>query len=139
MNVIMRHYYAQRMIRVIWRFNYTRLDIDLYHICMCPFGSIISVFSDEQGCITNFENTAAFSREYQAEQECMCDGEHMFECPEGSNGGNSLEGSSRSDSSLDRFLAQHLQINEHKNLVAKKFHVKKVFFFNMSIFEVIVL
>lgn len=50
----------------------------------------------------------------------------MFECPVGSNGGNSLEGSPRSDFSLDKFLAQQLQINEHKNLVAKKFHVKKV-------------
>lgn len=37
-------------------------------------------FPEEDGCITDFENTAAFSREYQESQECMCDSEHMFEC-----------------------------------------------------------
>lgn len=42
----------------------------------CPVG-----YSEEQGCITEFENTAAFSREYQLAQRCMCDGEHMFTCP----------------------------------------------------------
>lgn len=36
--------------------------------------------SEEDGCITDFENTAAFSREYQESQECMCDSEHMFDC-----------------------------------------------------------
>ncbi|XKL65484.1 hypothetical protein PGB90_008904 [Kerria lacca] len=42
----------------------------------CPVG-----FSAEAGCIQQFENTAAFSREYQAAQKCMCDSEHMFDCP----------------------------------------------------------
>ncbi|XP_077286812.1 neuroendocrine protein 7B2-like [Arctopsyche grandis] len=104
--------------------NHMKTDTTLPAYCNppnpCPVG-----YTEEQGCITNFENTAAFSREYQSEQECMCDGEHMFECPGVNNEGNSVGGSIRSDSSLDRFLAQHLQINEHKNLVAKKFHVKK--------------
>lgn len=31
----------------------------------------------EDGCLEEFENTAAFSREYQAAQDCMCDTEHM--------------------------------------------------------------
>ncbi len=35
----------------------------------------------DDGCIQHFENTAAFSREYQAAQKCMCDTEHMFDCP----------------------------------------------------------
>lgn len=34
----------------------------------------------EDGCLEEFENTAAFSREYQAAQDCMCDTEHMVIC-----------------------------------------------------------
>lgn len=39
------------------------------------------ILAAEAGCIQQFENTAAFSREYQAAQKCMCDSEHMFDCP----------------------------------------------------------
>ncbi|XP_077287399.1 neuroendocrine protein 7B2-like [Arctopsyche grandis] len=88
----------------------------------CPIG-----YSDGQGCITNFENTAEFSHEYQSEQECMCDREHMFACPEENNaaeyekyGRNYGDRFIRTDANLN-----HLQIDEHKNLVAKKFHVEK--------------
>nr|CAG4638050.1 EOG090X0DEG [Chydorus sphaericus] len=42
----------------------------------CPIG-----YTAEDGCLEEFENTAAFSREYQAAQDCMCDTEHMFDCP----------------------------------------------------------
>ncbi|XP_058801591.1 neuroendocrine protein 7B2 [Phymastichus coffea] len=42
----------------------------------CPVG-----YTSENQCIENFENTAAFSRDYQSAQECMCDSEHMIECP----------------------------------------------------------
>ena len=35
----------------------------------------------ENGCVEEFENTAAFSREFQSAQDCMCDTEHMFDCP----------------------------------------------------------
>nr|CAG4642793.1 EOG090X0DEG [Evadne anonyx] len=37
--------------------------------------------SKENGCLEEFENTAAFSREFQSAQDCMCDTEHMFDCP----------------------------------------------------------
>lgn len=55
----------------------------------------------------------------------------MFECP-GNNGSSEPSSSSavtRGGSRLDRLLAQQLQLEEHKNLVAKKFHVKKVSLF----------
>lgn len=81
----------------------------------CPVG-----YTDEDGCITDFENTAAFSREYQESQECMCDSEHMFDC------GRSNTGTKHSVD-VDE-LVRKLQVeDEHKNLVAKKFHVKKSF------------
>ena len=43
----------------------------------CPIG----YSSDEFDCLEEFENSASFSREYQSSQECMCDQEHMFDCP----------------------------------------------------------
>ncbi|XP_026463468.1 uncharacterized protein LOC113366129 [Ctenocephalides felis] len=57
----------------------------------CPVG-----LTEEHGCTENFENTAAFSRDYQAAQQCMCDGEHMFRCPS-SLDGDELDDSSESD------------------------------------------
>jgi len=41
----------------------------------CPVGH-----TADDGCLEIFENTAAFSRAYQASQDCMCDTEHMFDC-----------------------------------------------------------
>merc|ERR1711971_356863 len=45
----------------------------------CPKG-----YTQEDGCIEveEFENRAEFSRNYQASQNCMCDSEHMFSCPD---------------------------------------------------------
>ncbi|KAA0189439.1 hypothetical protein HAZT_HAZT009969 [Hyalella azteca] len=43
----------------------------------CPLG-----YTASDGCLEEFQNTAAFSRNYQAMQECMCDTEHMFDCPD---------------------------------------------------------
>ena len=31
--------------------------------------------------LTGFENTSEFSRRYQSTQNCICDTEHMFNCP----------------------------------------------------------
>lgn len=87
----------------------------------CPLG-----YSGDDGCLEDFVNTATFSREYQASQECMCDTEHMFHCP-GSTRETEIDALARSiqnegimDSTLHR-LVQDIQIEgEHKNLVAKK-------------------
>ncbi|KOB76269.1 Neuroendocrine protein 7b2 [Operophtera brumata] len=65
----------------------------------CPVG-----YTEDQGCIIEFENTAAFSREYQLSQRCMCDGEHMFNCPP------------ESPSDMDLRFPDH-----HKSMVAKKY------------------
>jgi len=43
----------------------------------CPIG-----YTSADGCIEDFENTSDFSRRYQATQKCICDTEHMFDCPE---------------------------------------------------------
>ncbi|CAH1173466.1 unnamed protein product, partial [Phaedon cochleariae] len=89
----------------------------------CPVG-----YSEDQGCIEEFENSASFSRRYQAAQDCMCDTEHMFECP---NPGSMSEGDSMDlmdDFGFNNMLQQTLKLDQvypHKNLVAKKFHSYK--------------
>lgn len=40
----------------------------------CPIGYT----ADKDGCLEEFENSAEFSRNYQAQQQCLCDQEHMF-------------------------------------------------------------
>nr|CAD7399448.1 unnamed protein product [Timema poppensis] len=120
----------------------------------CPVG-----YSADDGCLEQFENTAAFrysspmtslvltdssqlnyesfkklpnqiTREYQAAQECMCDTEHMFDCPVSSGrdlqGSNGAPGSELTDSDINRIMEQFQVTDQHKSLVAKKFHVKKV-------------
>ncbi|KPI96838.1 PREDICTED: neuroendocrine protein 7B2 [Papilio xuthus] len=66
----------------------------------CPVG-----YTEEQGCISEFENTAAYSREYQLAQRCMCDGEHMFSCPPDA-------------ADIELRFPDH-----HKSLAAKKFNI----------------
>ncbi|KAG8309162.1 Neuroendocrine protein 7B2 [Homalodisca vitripennis] len=39
----------------------------------CPIG-----YNAEDGCLEEFENTAAFSREYQSAQDCMCDSDNVL-------------------------------------------------------------
>merc|ERR1712179_556975 len=39
-------------------------------------------YTAQDGCIEDFENNSEFSQKYQASQNCMCDTEHMFSCPE---------------------------------------------------------
>lgn len=67
--------------------------------------------SGENGCIENFENTASYSRRYQASQDCMCDTEHMFDCP---NPGAEPEAEDAIDALNDiefnRFLQHSMQV-----------------------------
>ncbi|CAG9766960.1 unnamed protein product [Ceutorhynchus assimilis] len=80
----------------------------------CPVG-----YTEDQGCLEDFENTASFSRSYQALQDCMCDTEHMFDCP--SNGNSDSMDIARVD--FGRLLQQSLKQGfPQKNLVAKKYH-----------------
>lgn len=92
---------------------------------------ILILILAEDGCIQEFENTAVFSREYQASQECMCDTEHMFDCV-GNTDENELETLARSiqnegimDTTLDKIVNKYQGETSHK-VVAKKFFTKKV-------------
>jgi len=76
----------------------------------CPVG-----YTAEHGCLEEFENTAEFSRDYQAQQKCVCDTEHMFTCAEkdASDVGQTLQDILDEGSSM------------HHNMMAKKFHEKR--------------
>ena len=69
-------------------------------------------FSAEDGCIEDFENTAGYSRDYQAMQECMCDTEHMFQCPDSTRDSEitalarSIQNEGVLDSTLDKIMSQ---------------------------------
>lgn len=94
--------------------------------------TIPSPFPGEDGCLEEFENTAAFSRDYQASQDCMCDSEHMFDCPARDFQSAGSEMSNEID--LDRIMEELSVDDQHKNLVAKKFYSKKVcsfYFFSL--------
>ncbi|CAH0386135.1 unnamed protein product [Bemisia tabaci] len=59
--------------------NQVKTDASLPAYCNppnpCPIG-----YTSEDGCLEEFENTAQFSRDFQAAQDCMCDVEHMMDC-----------------------------------------------------------
>ncbi|VDK85135.1 unnamed protein product [Litomosoides sigmodontis] len=76
----------------------------------CPLG-----YTAADGCLEEFENSAEFSRNYQARQMCICDQEHMFNCPD-----------KRMDDDLEESLQNILDGQGlHKTLIAKKFHEKR--------------
>lgn len=59
----------------------------------CPLG-----YTKADGCIEVFENTSEFSRRYQSTQNCICDTEHMFNCPSQSSNGEGDDEQSSSPS-----------------------------------------
>ncbi|CAJ0589911.1 unnamed protein product [Cylicocyclus nassatus] len=75
----------------------------------CPAG-----YTAADGCLEEFENSAEFSRNYQAQQHCICDQEHMFNCAE--------KEASDIGASLQELLDDHAL---HRNMIAKKFHEKR--------------
>uniref|UniRef100_A0A1I8AYE6 Neuroendocrine protein 7B2 n=1 Tax=Meloidogyne hapla TaxID=6305 RepID=A0A1I8AYE6_MELHA len=76
----------------------------------CPVG-----YSSRDGCLEEFDNTADFSRSYQARQQCLCDQEHMFNC-------QSKSTSEQYEQDLEQMLAKN---GLHKSMIAKKFHVTR--------------
>lgn len=81
----------------------------------CPVG-----YTEDQQCTTDFENTSAFSRDYQAAQECMCDDEHMFNCPPKKN--VNTDDPLDFDSDVKMLLSKQFELlsQQHKNLVAQQ-------------------
>jgi len=81
----------------------------------CPIG-----FTADDGCSEDFENTADFSRNYQAGQSCICDQEHMFSCPGKNNNGDEMD-----DESMQDVLDRNDLHKDEMHVIAKKFHEKR--------------
>ncbi|XP_018799359.1 PREDICTED: uncharacterized protein LOC108975371 [Bactrocera latifrons] len=102
------------------RFPAIKTDATLPAYCNppnpCPYG-----YEESQGCISDFENTAIFSREFQAAQECTCDNEHMFDCA----GQDSNASANEMTSTMEKFLMHQFQNEnglDNPNAVVKKFY-----------------
>lgn len=90
----------------------------------CPVG-----YQEDQGCLENFENTAIFSREYQAAQDCTCDHEHMFDCAS-SQSTNDQRNDRVMAPDLEKFLMHQFQTDnrlEHSNSNPTLDVIKKIF------------
>nr|CAG4641196.1 EOG090X0DEG [Eulimnadia texana] len=90
----------------------------------CPLG-----YTAEDGCLEDFENTAAFSRDYQASQDCMCDMEHMFDCPDPRAKNDNSHKSAvppKMVSTAFRKIMSEIQ-GVHKSLVSKKFQTNQLY------------
>ena len=74
----------------------------------CPVG-----YTAADGCLEEFENSAEFSRNYQAQQQCLCDQEHMYNCPTKEN--------SEYETKMNNMVGKD---GVHK-VMAKKFHEKR--------------
>ncbi|XP_014231706.1 uncharacterized protein LOC106655700 [Trichogramma pretiosum] len=81
----------------------------------CPVG-----YTSEHNCIENFENTAAFSRDYQGAQDCMCDSEHMMECPNSIDQDNNVVPAMQMDNTDFDQIVQQLQDNNNPFLEGEK-------------------
>lgn len=106
----------------------TKSDANLPAYCNppnpCPAG-----YREDQGCLENFENTAIFSREYQAAQDCTCDHEHMFDCA-GSQSSNNQHNDRVMAPDLEKFLMHQFQSDnrlEHSNSNPTLDVIKKIF------------
>jgi len=88
----------------------------------CPLG-----YTAADGCIEGFENTSEFSRRYQSTQNCICDTEHMFNCPSQSSTGEGDDGQSSSPSFKEAIRAANeegfLADMENPYLTGEKLHV----------------
>ncbi|XP_068155752.1 neuroendocrine protein 7B2 [Drosophila tropicalis] len=82
----------------------------------CPEG--YDVETQGANCIADFENTAIFSRQFQAGQECTCDSEHMFDCSQ-----DGVESVKDEDELVEQFLRQfghENAVNSNGNNLVKK-------------------
>lgn len=88
----------------------------------CPLG-----YTSADGCIDGFENTSDFSRRYQSTQSCICDTEHMFNCPSQSSNGDADDGPSPAPSFKEAIRAANeegfLEDMDNPYLTGEKLHV----------------
>ena len=62
--------------------------------------------------LLGFENTSDFSRRYQSTQSCICDTEHMFNCPSQSSNGDADDGPSPAPSFKEAIRAANEEVSQ---------------------------
>lgn len=74
----------------------------------------------------NFENTAAFSRDYQSAQDCMCDTEHMLDCPVDSANSNSMPSMHIPNSNFNQIVDQFQAVRDIFNFFKLNYLIKAI-------------
>ncbi|ALC45949.1 7B2 [Drosophila busckii] len=104
-------------------YNIVKTDASLPAYCNppnpCPAG--YDMEQQAGNCIADFDNTAIYSREFQAAQDCTCDSEHMFDCADQENAGP--DGESAEIRDIQKFLMDQFGKGngvDRANAVAKK-------------------
>ena len=76
------------------------------------------MYPAEDNCVENFENSAENNQRLLSQQECPCDTEHMFTCPEGSQTvsskaqGSTAGGASSTPEAAAAAASQQMQLNK---------------------------
>lgn len=91
----------------------------------CPEG--YDMETQGGNCISDFDNTAIYSREFQAAQDCTCDNEHMFDCADQENGAGGEADNSEMNAAVEKFLMQQFgndnALNNANGVVKKASHI----------------
>ncbi|XP_062126826.1 neuroendocrine protein 7B2 [Drosophila sulfurigaster albostrigata] len=88
----------------------------------CPEGYDMETMGGN--CINDFQNTAIYSREFQAAQDCTCDNEHMFDCADQENAAANEADNSDMNAAVEKFLMQQFG-NDNNVLSSANGVVKK--------------
>ncbi|KAH8310508.1 hypothetical protein KR044_001725, partial [Drosophila immigrans] len=77
----------------------------------CPVGYDMATMGGN--CISDFDNTAIYSREFQAAQDCTCDNEHMFDCADQENAAGGEADNSEMNAAVEKFIMQQFGNNNN--------------------------
>ncbi|XP_067681888.1 neuroendocrine protein 7B2-like isoform X2 [Haliotis asinina] len=95
----------------------SKSDKPLPAYCNPPNPCPIGYNAKDNNCVENFNNSADYNRELMAKQDCPCDTEHMFACPEGRG---TVSSKSQGDSAAIKQNSFMPDETKRESLVAKK-------------------
>lgn len=84
--------------------GYTSTFINIFIASKNKLIKLFFFFLGANNCLENFENTAAFSRDFQASQDCMCDSEHMLDCLNNNNENNQAMSGQIANSEFEKIV-----------------------------------
>ncbi len=78
--------------------------------------NILIISAKDNNCVEDFNNTAEKNRELMAKQDCSCDTEHMFSCPEGRG---TVSSKTQGDSAAIKQVMEELDTLGASDIVSK--------------------